>query len=354
MIPGITLKRFMRHTFIRTGLEAIVLSGLARRRMSGGAIIFTLHHVRPERPELSKPNRLLSVTPAFLDETIRTCRDLGLLPVSLDELPARLCDPEDQNRYFAFTLDDGYRNNAEFAAPVFRRHNVPYTIFVTSGFAARTHSIWWETIEALIAKHDELEFDFGTGPALVAARTPLQKTMAIDRFSHFVQTHDEDDAVRRIDHLATRMGLDPLDLVSRLTMNEKELALIATDPLASLGAHTVSHVNLTRVNEERLHHEIAVSTAAVEAISGRRPTSFAYPYGFAEAVGEREFRAAHDAGYQIAVTNRPGLISRECARKPTSFNRVSLNGDYQKARYVRALLSGIPFKLAGAPATRPA
>ncbi|WP_336057106.1 polysaccharide deacetylase family protein [Nitratireductor sp. CH_MIT9313-5] len=354
MIPGITFKRFMRHTLIRTGLEAIALSGLSRRRLPGGAIIFTLHHVRPDRPELSKPNRLLSVTPAFLDETIRTCRDLGLLPIPLEKLPARLCDPADENRYFAFTLDDGYRNNAEFAAPVFRRHGVPYTIFVTSGFAARTHSIWWETVEALLSRHEEIEFDFGSGPCTIPTRTALQKTVAIDRFSKFVQTSDEDAAVRQIDKLATGLGLDPLDLVSRLTMNEKELAVLATDPLASLGAHTVSHVNLTRVGEDRLRQEIVESTRAVETISGKKPQSFAYPYGFAEAVGEREFAAALEAGYEIAVTNRPGLISRECTKKPTSFNRVSLNGDYQKARYVRALLSGIPFKLAGQPAARPA
>ncbi|KFB09872.1 polysaccharide deacetylase family protein [Nitratireductor basaltis] len=354
MIPGITLKRFMRHTLIRTGLEAIALSGLSRKRLSGGAIIFTLHHVRPEHKGLSKPNRLLSVTPAFLDETIRTCRDLGFLPISLEDLPSRLCDPTDHNRYFVFTLDDGYRNNAEFAAPVFRRHDVPYTIFVTSGFAARTHSIWWETVEALLSRHDELEFDFGSGPCTIATRTPLQKTVAIDRFSRFVQTSDEDAAVQQIDRLAAGLGLDPLDLVSRLTMNEKELAVLATDPLASLGAHTVSHVNLTRVGEDRLRKEILESTKAVEAIGGKRPASFAYPYGFAEAVGDREFEAARDAGYSIAVTNRPGLVSRECTNAPTSFNRVSLNGDYQKARYVRALLSGVPFKLASTASARPA
>ena len=51
----------------------------------------------------------------------------------------------------AVTLDDGYRDNAEHALPVFRRHGVPFTIFVCPGFCDRTSELWWEALERIIA-----------------------------------------------------------------------------------------------------------------------------------------------------------------------------------------------------------
>ncbi len=49
-----------------------------------------------------------------------------------------------------FTLDDGYRDNATFAADIFARHRAPFTIFLNSGFFGRTCTMWWETLDAVL------------------------------------------------------------------------------------------------------------------------------------------------------------------------------------------------------------
>lgn len=340
-------RKNLRYSLIRTGLEAVSLSGAPAVLpfAAGRGVVFTLHHVRPERGHAFAPNAVLSVTPEFLEAAIGTARRCGLTPVPLSRLPSLLADPRETRRFVAFTLDDGYRNNAVHAAPIFRRHGVPYTIFVTSGFVERSRTIWWETAEALLRAADELRFDFGNGPETVAAATKTQKDLLFERLRDFVATCDEDEAVQRIDAAAARHGIDARAIVGDLAMDADELSALAADPLAEFGAHTLTHVNLRRVGRDRLEREIAGSAEALERYVGRRPTTFSYPYGWAKAVSEREVRAAADFGFAVAVTTQPGVLTDRTPASPTVVPRVSLNGHYQKSRHVKALISGIPFRL---------
>lgn len=344
-----SLKRFAKQSAIRVGLEGVALTraGSFWPGAGGRGVIFTLHHVRPGEPDANDPNAHLSVTPEFLDEAIVAAKEAGLTPVALEALPHLLADQNDNRRFVAFTLDDGYRNNAEHAAPAFRRHGVPYTIFITRGFVERTHSLWWETAQRLVARESAIELDFGSGIEAVACASPDQKLAAFERIAQMVAAIDEDEAVARLDRLAKSRGIDPLALTATLTMNAGELAALAADPLCTFGAHTLTHINMRRVSDKRLREEIALSATAVETYAGRAPKAFAYPYGFAAAVGEREIRTVADAGFTIAVTTQPGVLGPHNLKAPTAFPRVSLNGLYQKKRYVTALLSGIPFKLTG-------
>ncbi len=353
-VPGMSLfdvphlKRSAKFAIISGGLEAasLVPAWLTPAGVAGRGLIFTLHHVRPAETHSYLPNEFLSVTPEFLDEAIATILQSGLIPVRLEELPERLSGSgSPDERYFAFTLDDGYRNNAEYAAPVFRKYGVPYTIFVTSGFSERTHAPWWETAERLIRENDRFTFDFGFGPEALTAETVDEKMGLFDRFTSFVKTLDEGVAVERINAAALLQGVDPMQLVEQLVMDEAEIrALSVGDDLVSIGAHTVSHPNLKRVSDARLAQEIEWSARSVERYTGKRPTTFAFPYGWKQAVGDREMRAIETAGFRLGVTTQPGVLCTGARSPLHGLKRVSLNGYYQKARYVRAFASGIPFR----------
>ena len=77
----------MKKTIIRSGLETLYFSGayqMLRPFVAGVGAILTLHHVRPPRPELFQPNRLLEITPEFLDEVLIDLRRSELDLVSFD------------------------------------------------------------------------------------------------------------------------------------------------------------------------------------------------------------------------------------------------------------------------------
>ncbi|MFK0337014.1 polysaccharide deacetylase family protein [Agrobacterium deltaense] len=358
LLPGLTsgqsgrvffqpVKRLVKYGAIRAGLEVSSLPAVrsALPSFAGRGVIFTLHHVRPGGAVSAfAPNVQLSVTPQFLEEAIQAALECGLVPVHLHDLPALLADNHEGRSFCAFTLDDGYRNNADYAAPIFRKYSVPYTIFITPGFVERTRSLWWETAAALTQKVASFEFDFGAGPEHVACASPSQKAEAFTRLEDFVQNFSEDEAVERIDRVARQHGVDPIAIVDELVMDEDELRALAQDPLVHFGAHTMTHVNMRKVDAARLAYEIAESTRRVEAYADQRPRSFSYPYGWVKAVGEREAKAVHDAGFSAAVTTQAGVIGSHSLEKPTQLPRVSLNGRFQKKRFVKALISGLPFR----------
>ena len=77
-----------------------------------------------------------------------------------------------------------------------------------------------------------------------------------------------------------------------------ELAELAADPLATIGAHTVNHVMLTKASDEVARTEMRMSSAVIEAALGVEPRHFAYPVGDRTSAGPREFRLAAELGYR--------------------------------------------------------
>ena len=219
-------KRQFKRQMIRGALETIATSQADRFLTSpaGRGAIFTLHHVRPERDLRFKPNRHLSVTPEFLEQAIAVSLDRGLVPVHVSDLPALLSDRSDQRKFVCFTLDDGFRDNAEYAAPIFRKYNIPYTIFIAPGFIERTRTMWWETAEVLTRDADSFFFDFGSGMEQVRSTSILEKWLAFERFLDlFHGPIDEDEAIARLDRAARDCGVDAGQIVEDQVMDLGEL-----------------------------------------------------------------------------------------------------------------------------------
>jgi peptidoglycan/xylan/chitin deacetylase (PgdA/CDA1 family) len=123
-------------------------------------------------------------------------------------------------------------------------------------------------------------------------------------------------------------------------MHWHELSELAADPLVTIGAHTVNHPRLRTAREAVARHEMAESASRIEAVLGIRPAHFAYPFGDPTSAGPREFALARELGFKTAVTTRPGVLFPEHREHLTALPRISLNGEFQRLRYLRVLTSG--------------
>ena len=130
------------------------------------------------------------------------------------------------------------------------------------------------------------------------------------------------------------------EAASKSSMGWGELARIAEDRLATIGAHTVSHPMLAKLAEATARGEMADCVGHIETALGMRPQHLAYPVGDASAAGTREFTLATSLGFKTAVTTRPGVVFAEHADHLTALPRISVNGEFQRLRYLDVLLSG--------------
>ncbi|MCK1746104.1 polysaccharide deacetylase family protein [Bradyrhizobium sp. 139] len=334
----------LRNNVIRAGLGALYFSGahhLLRPLLSGVGAIFMLHHVRPARETVFQPNRHLEVAPDFLRATLSHLRSREIDIVSMDELHERLVQGRFDRRFAAFTLDDGYRDNLDYALPVLREFDAPLAVYVASDFAEGTGRLWWIALEAVIAKAGQIDVQIGNAALRLDATSPAAKQATFDRLHDWLRAlPGERDLKREIEALCARYGVDIAALCRGLCLSWDEVKQLSADPLVTIGAHTISHCNLARQSEEIAAQEMAVSRARIEHALERPVLHFAYPYGDREAAGGREFALAVAAGFKTAVTTRPGMLFAENAGHMTALPRVSLNGNYQDTRILPILTSG--------------
>ncbi|MGO4406371.1 polysaccharide deacetylase family protein [Bosea sp. RAF48] len=311
----------------------------------GAGMILTLHHVRPQMARGFAPNALLEITPEFLDEALSLIKAEGYDIVSLDEAILRLRQPKRGRFFVALTFDDGYRDNVEHAWPVLAKHGVPWTLFVTPGFADRTARLWWLELEEAIRALPRLDIALSDGPFAARTETDAEKNRAFDRLYWRLRKGPEAVLLSAISELTARAGIDPAALVERECLPWETLRALSGAPGVTIGAHTLTHPMLAKHDAETARREIAESKARLEAELAIPIRHFAYPVGDPGSAGPREFALAQDAGFVSAVTTRPGHLFPDHVSHFHALPRVSLNGLHQNETALRALLAGLPFWL---------
>ncbi len=341
----------LRSNLIRAGLDTLYYSKLYQlmaHQWSGAGMIFMLHHIRPDNGqagEVFHPNGILEITPEFLDAVLRYVRLSGFDLVSLDEAIERISSGNTGNKFVSFTIDDGYRDNLEHALPVFQKHDCPFTVYVASGIVDSTTELWWLALEELIRDNDTVDISIDGDRYTFETRTFEQMEHAYNELYWPVRRMSEKEQRSLIRDLAGQYDLDLAGMCRREAMTWDEVGLLGSDPLVTIGAHTVDHFAVGKLDAEAALFEMTESRRRIEQETGIVTEHFCYPYGDPNSAGPRDFELAGSAGFRSAVTTRKGVLFSEHKEHLHALPRVSLNGDYQHIRYVELFLSGAPFAL---------
>lgn len=276
------------------------LAGAALRVRGGNTFsILTFHRVNDEADPFFP-----SLSPGVFAARVRHLAEHYLV-LPLEDLVERQRRGKVPARAVALTFDDGYHDTLTHAAPILARHGLPATVFLATGYISASEMPWYDRLAHAIKTSPKDGADLGTGPRLALGGRAL-RLQALEVALRYMKGLADAERRRAVDRLVDQLDPPAGDAQKRLMLTWDEAqALLGLG--FSVGAHTVTHPILSRLDSDQTWAEIDGSRAAIERNLGIRVRSFAYPNGAEGDYDRRALEALERAGFTCAVTTRRGL-----------------------------------------------
>lgn len=274
--------------------------------------VLTYHRIVEREDDSDVTPGMASATAARFDSHVRFLAH-HYVPVELPQvLDAVRGNSRLPRRAVLITFDDGYRDFAQAAWPILKRHGIAATLFVPTAYPGRSGpSFWWDRLyrSLLDTPVDSVQ---APGVGLLTLRNHAEKRAAFLRIRSHMKGLMHDDAMRTVDELCAQLGA-PKQHQRSAVLSWSELRALASEGV-SLASHTHTHPLLNRVSQQRVQAEIETSMQLLESETGSTLPVLSYPNG---AHDDGCVAVLRNNGVELAFTQLPGhndLASRDPLR----------------------------------------
>lgn len=306
---------------------------LARLPLWSGALVLGYHRIQTDDAETTFNRGVVSASGATFDA------QLGFITQHFDVVAADYLERPGsaRGRRVILTFDDGYRDNYQVALPLLRKHGVPATFFLTTGFLDAPAVPWWDEIAWVVKQSARRALDRGRWLATDLLLEGNERA-AIDELGRVYKTLEADQTDAFLDYCgdAAGTGRCPTDAAADLWMTWR-MASELLDAGMAIGGHTVTHPVLGRANAERQRAEIEDCARRLREELDIRMRLFAYPFGLPSAFNGTSRQLLRAAGVTLAFSLYGGYVRRHMA-DAYDVPRASVSIDMPPAGF-RAMLN---------------
>lgn len=221
-----------------------------------------MYHMVSEHQSDAKFNKL-RVRPAAFAAQVAWLAEQGFIFLTMSELRTQWQNGTLKSKSIALTFDDGYADNILNALPILQRHQAKATIYVV-----------------------------------------------VDR-------HDRDWSTYKKAHHNSG------ELARETKLSDAQVMALVNSGLIEIGSHTLTHANLSTLDDATRRQELALSRQALQGLTGQPIQSFAYPFGI---YSHADVLAVQDAGYLDAVTTVEGIDRRQPLPDFLQLKRIKISG----------------------------
>ncbi len=253
--------------------------------------------------------------PLFIDEADATHFDrqmewvAGLFNVlPLEEATHRLAAGRLPPRAAAITFDDGYADNAQVALTILKRHALPATFFICTG-TLNGGRMWNDTVIEAVRRAPGNELDLSTlGLGRYPVGSPKDRNHAIQQLLRQLKHLSPEVRAGKVDAVRAKVGER---LPDDLMMTSEQVRALHRAGMG-IGAHTVSHPILSRLDPAQVRQEITVGRQTLASIIDAKISLFAYPNGKpGEDYGPEHVAIVRELGFSAAFSTAWGAARKD-------------------------------------------
>lgn len=221
------------------------------------------------------------------------------------------------------TFDDGWLDNLTTALPILEKYQVPAVIFVAASVIDDPSDIWWHDLVVNGWNTGTL-----TGEAFADFREAIGLAAAEERgWRSGVDVLDVLLAAGQLDYSVRDSFLQPLKRANyfappRQMLDQHGLEQLASHHLIEIGAHSYSHLPLTRMQQP--HEELAKSKQRLEQIGGIRASGgircMSFPHGRYDSLLVEK---ALNLGFELVFTS-DAVLNRIATRPQAVLGRIGI------------------------------
>jgi len=312
----------------RTGLLAIASRAMAW----SGVLILNYHRIGAAR-QSAFDRALWSADAAAFDAQVRFLASQFdvVTPNDLPDILGRR-----KGRFVLITFDDGYLDNYEVAFPILRRHGVPATFFVTTGFVDTQPLSWWDEIAWMVRTSRKSGIE---AVAWLPAPVPFDepdRERAVHALLNAYTAMPGDSTGAYLDALAAATGS------GRWRAEQGSADWMTWDMLREMraagmvvGGHTVNHPVLAQLSADQQWEEISGCRRRIGEELGEQMRYFSYPVGGRESFNRDTRTCLRRAGVQYAFSYYGGFRTF-APSDDLDIPRIAIES-YMDADWVRAV-----------------
>jgi len=289
-------------TFLLKVLAGLASPSGARARLS----ILIYHRVLPTDDAFNT----WDVTASEFELQMRALAE-QFSPLPLSDAVERVAARSLPARAVCVTFDDGYADNAEVALPILRKHRVPATFFIATGYLDGGR-MFNDTVTESIRAISKPTLDLASlGLGTLVLDTVEAKRAAIARILPVLKYLPAPEREAQAARLGELAGISPS---SDLMMREAQVRELHAAGMG-IGAHTVTHPILLNTAPEAARREIVESGRRLAEILREPVRLFAYPNGKPGVdYGAEHVQMVRDAGFAAAVSTGWGVATERSDR----------------------------------------
>ncbi|MFC1684780.1 polysaccharide deacetylase family protein [Pseudomonadota bacterium] len=237
--------------------------------MSKGRLNILIYHRVLNQPDPLRPNEVDIQRFNKHMKWVKRCFNVLDLSKAVELMHMHQLPP----RSLSITFDDGYKDNYTNALPILKAHQLKATVFVSTAFL-NSGAMWndiviesFRNVESDVI--DMTQYGLGVYDLIDERNGSLNRLLTDLKYLSFDQRAKIVGDIPGLFSTKT-----PLDLM----MNDDEVKAMSSQGI-TIGAHTVNHPILSKIEPNSAEHEILGSKNYLEELLDKPVDMFAYPNG---------------------------------------------------------------------------